>query len=250
MRVAVLSDIHGNLPALEAVLAEVERLSVDRIVLNGDIAAGPLPGDTIDRLVGLGGRAVWVHGNGERVMVAGYDSAGAGADVPGAAEDRGAGRLLTKAQRDRLAGLPLSVTLEVDGLGPVLFCHATPRRDDEIVLVDSAPGRWDTVLAGLTVETVVLGHTHMPFARLAGGRQAVNPGSVGMPYGHAGAAWALLGPGLELRRTAYDVEAAAARLRRSELPWAEDWVKAYVLHHYTGDEALAAFTRMADTSPT
>jgi hypothetical protein len=125
MRVAVLSDIHGNLPALEAVLAEVERLSVDRIVLNGDIAAGPLPGDTIDRLVGLGGRAVWVHGNGERVMVAGYDSAGAGADVPGAAEDRGAGRLLTKAQRDRLAGLPLSVTLGWTGWGRC--CSATPR---------------------------------------------------------------------------------------------------------------------------
>src|SRR6059036_1620073 len=112
MRVAVLSDIHGHLPALEAVLANLEASTVDRIVLNGDIAGGPLPGETLDRLVALGDRAVWVHGNGERMMVAGYDGTPL-PDAPGVAECISAGQLLTRAQRDLLAGLPLTVTMDI-----------------------------------------------------------------------------------------------------------------------------------------
>ena len=119
MRVAVLADIHANLPALEAVLAEAEPLAVDRYVPLGDIAGGPVPAETLDRLAELGDRAVWVHGNGERELVAAFD---AGTVSP-----------LLRRHRDLLAGLPLTVTLDVDGLGPVLFCHATPRRDDDTV---------------------------------------------------------------------------------------------------------------------
>lgn len=241
MRVAVLSDIHGNLPALEAVLAEVDEAAVDRIVLTGDIAAGPLPGDTLDRLAALGDRAVWVRGNADRILVAAFD----GREEPGALADTAAtARLLTRAQRDLIADLPLSVRLEVDGLGSALFCHATPRRDDEVVLVDSPPERFAEVLAGIDADAVVLGHTHMPFARLVGERWVVNPGSVGMPYGHAGASWALLGPAIELRRTHYDAEAAAARLRQSAVPGAGGWVEAYVLHQHSDLEALAVFTPM------
>ena len=239
MRVAVLADIHGNVPALEAVLADIERNPVDRIVLNGDIALGPLPGETIDRLVALGDRVVWVRGNCERLMVDSFDG-GSGPDAR--AEVADTAKLLTKAQRDRLADLPLTVTLDVDGLGPALFCHATPRRDDEFVLVDSPPSRYAAVLAGIDEGVVVLGHTHMPFARLVGERWVVNPGSVGMPYGHAGAAWALLGPAIALRRTMYDLEAAAAQLRRSSLPWASTWVEEYVLNQHTDLEALEVFT--------
>ncbi len=108
MRVAVLADIHGNLPALEAVLAELDRLAVDRVVLNGDIAGGPLPGETLARLTELGERAVWVHGNGERGLVAGFDRAlGSGSGAEAAHEDDLAvGRLLTRAERDLLADLP------------------------------------------------------------------------------------------------------------------------------------------------
>jgi hypothetical protein len=74
----------------------------------------------------------------------------------------------------------------------------------------------------------------------------VNPGSVGMPYGHAGAAWALLGPAIDLRRTAYDVEAAAARLRNAAWPGADTWVENYVLRQATDIEALQVFGRMAE----
>jgi putative phosphoesterase len=241
-RIAVLADIHGNLPALEAVLAEVERLGVDRLVLNGDIAGGPLAGETLDRLADLGERAIWVHGNGERGLVAGFHRA----DDPTAnRHDLEVGRLLSRDQCDRLTGLPMTVTLEVAGLGTALCCHATPRRDDEMLLVDSPPSRYAEALAGVRADVVVLGHTHMPFDRLHDRRRVVNPGSVGMPYGHAGAAWALLGPGVELRRTPYDAVAAAARLAASAWSQAAWWAETYVLRQASDVEALDTFTQIA-----
>jgi predicted phosphodiesterase len=243
MRAAVLADIHANLPALEAVLAEPDVAGADAVVLLGDIALGPMPGPTLDRLAALGDRAVWVHGNCEREMVTAFD----GGEVPGpnAADAIGAAALIGREHRDRLDGLPLTVTLDIDGLGPVLFCHASPRRDDEMVLVDSPPGRWAAALDGVAAATVVCGHTHMPFDRLAGGRRVVNPGSVGMPYGHPGAAWALLGPGVALRQTGYDAEAAARVIGASGYPDARTWAQEYVLNHYSAAEALEAFTAIA-----
>ncbi|SFG45157.1 metallophosphoesterase family protein [Streptomyces mirabilis] len=105
-------------------------------------------------------------------------------------------------------------SLPVHGLGKALFCHATPRDDEEVVLVDSRLDRWREVLSGLDtdIRTVVCGHTHMPFVRLAHGRLVINPGSIGMPYGRAGAHWALLDPGVELRSTAFDIEAAITQV--------------------------------------
>jgi predicted phosphodiesterase len=234
MRVAVLSDIHGHLPALEAVLAEVERAAVDRIVLTGDIASGPMPVPTLHRLLELGDRAVWVRGNGERELV----------DVPDDPPDPvvpWAAAQLTADLRSHLAGLPLTVTLDIDGLGPTLFCHATPRDDEEVALVDSSLQRWAEVLAGRPERTVVLGHTHMPFVRLADRRLVVNPGSVGMPYGRGGAHWALLGPGVELRETGYDTAAACATLAAHGYPAIEEWLDFYVRQTYSDADALAVF---------
>jgi predicted phosphodiesterase len=243
-RVAVLADIHGNLPALNAVLAEPDVLTADLVVLLGDIALGPLPGPTLDRLAELGDRAVWVHGNCEREMVTAFD----GGVVPGpfGAEAAKSAALIGRAHRDRLDGLPLTVTLEVAGLGPVLFCHASPRRDDEMVLVDSPPERWAQVLAGVAEPVVVLGHTHMPFDRLAAGPRVINPGSVGMPYGHDGAAWALLGPEVTLRRTRYDTAAAVAAITAGPYAGAADWAAEYVAQHHSDVAALAAFTEIAE----
>ena len=249
MRVGVLSDIHGNLPALDAVLAEVPPTGVDALVLTGDVAAGPLPVETIDRLAGLPWPVHWIRGNGERAMVTAFDS-----DGPLAEDETGdgwAGRQLTESQRDLLAGAPLSVTLDVDGLGEVLFCHGSPRRDDEILLVDSPPAVFAEALAGVRPATVVCGHTHMPFDRLAAGHRVVNPGSVGMAYGPPGAYWAVLGPTVELRRTPFDAEAAAAQITgRSSSPVASEFAQNYVLNPPDADAALAAFTeRAAGTRP-
>src|SRR3954452_7333086 len=244
VRVAVLADIHGNLPALEAVLAEADVAAADRVVLLGDCALGPMPGESLDLLASLGERAVWVHGNCEREIVAAYD--GEAVPGPNGESARAAASLLQPRHRALLVGLPLTVSLDVDGLGPVLFCHATPRRDDEFVLVDSPLPVWSRALAGVEEHVVVVGHTHMPFDRLVGGRRAVNPGSVGMSYGVPGACWALLGPGITLRSTSYDGELAAVRIRSGGHPDAAAWADEYVLARYGDAEALAAFTPLVD----
>lgn len=247
MRVAVLADIHGNLPALEAVLAEPDVAAADRVVLLGDIALGPLPAESLDLLDSLGGRAVWVHGNCEREVVTAYD--GMPARGPEADGALATAALLDRRQRDLLDGLPLTVTLDCEGLGPVLFCHATPRRDDEVVLVDSPLAAWDRALDGVEQRLVVMGHTHMPFDRLVDRRRVVNPGSVGMSYGAPGACWALLGPAVGLRRTAYDVEAAVARIRAGAHPDAAEWAREYVVAPPSDAEALEVFTELVDPVP-
>ncbi|MGW7516138.1 metallophosphoesterase family protein [Streptomyces sp. NPDC054796] len=234
--VAVLSDIHGVLPALEAVLAEPDVRAADRIVLTGDLAAGPLPVETLDALEALGERALWIRGNADRELA---EARPTGDPVT----DWAAGRI-SAAQRARLAALPLTAELDVEGLGRVLFCHATPRDDAEVVLVDSRTERWNEVTAGLDagVGTVVCGHTHVPFTRVVHGRTVVNPGSVGMPYGRPGAHWALLGPGITLRRTPYDYAAARARIAAaSAFPDADAWAGEYVHARSSAEDALAAF---------
>ncbi|TGN73858.1 metallophosphoesterase [Streptomyces bauhiniae] len=240
-RVAVLSDIHGVLPALEAVLAEPEVAAADRIVVTGDIAAGPQPAEVLDLLRGLGDQVLWLGGNADRELV--EYRRGERTEIP---DPIGvfAARALRAEQVDLLASLPATLTLRVRGLGEVLFCHATPRDDEEVVLVDSRPGRWAEVLDGVPpgVGTVVCGHTHMPYVRLAHGRLIVNPGSVGMPYGRPGAHWGLLGPGADLRVTAYDIPEAVARLTADcAYPDIAAWADCYLRARVTDTEALAAF---------
>ena len=243
--VAVLADIHGNLPALNAVLGEADVAAADAVVLLGDIALGPMPAETLDMLAGLGERAVWVHGNCEREMVTAFD--GGEVPEPNGPQATASAALITRPHRDMLDGLPLTVALEVEGLGACVFCHASPRRDDEMLLVDSPVERWDTALSGLDADarTIVLGHTHMQFDRLAAGYRVINPGSVGMPYGPPGAHWALLGPSVSLRHTPYDTTAAAEVIAASRYPDGGEWAREYVLHHYSDTEALKAFTQIA-----
>ena len=241
--VAMLSDVHGVLPALRAVLAEPEVADADAVVLLGDLASGPLPAQTLDLLAGLGDRAIWIAGNGEREL---RDLA-LGADVEPPDEiSVWAARQLRPDHLDLIAALPRTATITVEGLGDVLCCHATPRDDAEVVLVDTPIPRWQEVLAGVaeTVRTVACGHTHMPFVRLVDRRAIVNPGSVGMPYGSPGAHWALLGDGrgISLRRTEYDTEAAAEEIiAESSYPDIDAWVDFFVRSPASDLEALAAF---------
>ena len=242
--VAVLSDVHGVLPVLDAVLAEPDVAAADGIVLLGDIALGPMPAESLDLLDSLGERAVWVHGNCEREVITAYD----GRSLPGPDADgaRATAALLEERHRDLLDGLPLTVSLDVDGLGSALFCHATPRRDDDMALVDSPVAVWQRALEGVSEGLVVVGHTHMPFDRLVDWRRVVNPGSVGMSYGAAGACWALLGPTVQLRRTSYDVDDAAAYIRAGSHPDAEAWAAEYVLAPPGDVEALEVFGKLVD----
>ncbi|MCX4469616.1 metallophosphatase family protein [Micromonospora sp. NBC_01655] len=238
-RVAVLSDVHGALPPLEAVLAEPDVAAADLIVLTGDVVAGPQPVEVLDLLASLGDRVHWVGGNADRELVEARAGKPSDIDVSNWAAEQ-----LRDDQVEWLAGLPLTVTLPVAGLGEVLFCHATPRDDEEIVLVDSRMARWAEVLSGVpaAVGTVVCGHTHMPFTRLVDRRLVVNAGSIGMPYGGPGADWALLGPGAQLRRTAFDVDAACARVAtESGFPDAAAWADEYLRSRHSDADALAVF---------
>lgn len=238
--VAVLSDVHGVLPVLEAVLAEPDVASADLVVVCGDHAAGPMPVETLDALAALGERAVLVRGNADRELV--EVARGGTSEHP---ESQWAGEQLRPDQVDLLAGLPHPVTLEVGGCGPVVACHGSPRDDDEVVLVDTRLERWGEAFAGLPadVRTVLCGHTHMPFARLVDRRWVVNPGSIGMPYGRPGGAWALLRGGqVSLRHTEVDLDAVCDRVvAESGYEDREAWVEEYLRGRYSDADALPVF---------
>jgi putative phosphoesterase len=196
LRVAALYDIHGNLPALEAVLAEVD---ADVILVGGDFVAGPWPAETLERLRSLDGDVRFIRGNADREVVE---------EAQGLAPPEVMEFVRERLDADDFAllrSLPLTETIEVNGLGRVLFCHATPRNDEEIFTRISPDAHWRAALDGTDADVVVCGHTHIQFDRTVDDVRLVNAGSVGMPYEHEpGAYWAVLGPGLELRRTPYE----------------------------------------------
>ena len=240
---AVLADIHGVLPVLDAVLAEPEVRAADRIVVCGDHAAGPQPAEVLDRLSALDD-VVLVRGNADRDLVA-LARGEYPADEQPYPVDAWAAAQLTPAHVELLAGLPHPVILEVEGFGPVAFCHGSPRDDNEVVLVDTRLERWAEAFAGLPDEiaTVVCGHTHMPFARLVDRRLVVNPGSVGMPYGRPGGHWALLrSGGVSLRRVEVDIAAAVgAVIDGSAYPGRAEWADEYLRGEISDADAIAAF---------
>jgi putative phosphoesterase len=242
MGVAVLSDIHGVLPALDAVLAEPGVRDAERIVVTGDIAAGPQPAQVLDRLSSLSEQVVWVRGNCERELV---DLARDPSRTVPFAISRYAADQLDSEHVALLDNLPHPVMLEVDGFGPVLFCHGTPRDDNEIVLVDTRLERWAEAFADVPddVRTIVCGHTHMPFVRLVDRRLVVNAGSVGMSYGSLGADWVLLDRGaVTVRSTLYDVEAARAAIRATcDYPDIDEWTDEYLYARNSDAEAIAVF---------
>ncbi len=203
----LLYDIHGNLPALEAVLADADRAGVERFVLGGDYALfGAWPADTIKRLRELD--ASWIRGNVDRW-----------ADDPGedelAAQVRGAiARCRELLDRDSVA--ELGALPERLVLGDTLYCHASPISD--VRGFAPTPSADDAeLLAGVEESRVVLGHTHLQFSRTTdSGIELVNPGSVGIPCdGDHRAAWALVlaDRTVRMRRVAYDFQASADAVR-------------------------------------
>ena len=242
--VAALFDIHGNLPALEAVLDEFRRLSVDEVIVGGDVFPGPMPMAVLERLNRLEMPVRFIRGNGDRVVLA----AKAGRDiseVPEPFQDvvRWCARHLDDEREGRIAAWPLTLRTRVEGLGEVLFCHATPRSDTQIFTKLTAENRLRPLFDPLEVSVIVCGHTHMPFDRRVGNTRVVNAGSVGMPFGAPGAYWALLGPGLELRRTEYDLRQAADRVRATPYPRAEEFAARNIIAPPSEEEMLQAFAR-------
>jgi predicted phosphodiesterase len=196
MRVAALYDIHGNLPALEAVLAEVPTDAT--ILLGGDYVYGPFPTETLECLRRLGKRAIWLRGNCDRELSE-PGTGPASLDVLDWVRDR-----LSPDDIRFLHRLPTTATLTIDGLGEVFFCHATPRNDVDF-FTDVTPARQlEPLLADAKAATIVCGHSHLQFERTVAGKDVINAGSVGMAYeDEPGAYWALLGATVELRRSPF-----------------------------------------------
>ena len=239
MRIAALYDIHGNLPALDAVLADVRAARVDHIVIGGDVLPGPMPRECLDRLFDLDIPLQCIHGNGDREV-----NAPTGA-VPEVYQEsmRWNADELRPEDTQRLASWPLTVRMNTAVLGDVLFCHATPRNDTEIFTRLTSDEMLLPIFGGLNTSVVVCGHTHMQFDRRVGGVRVINAGSIGMPFADPGAYWLLLADDVELRRTPYDLEDAARRIRATRYPKAEEFASRYVLKPPTEQEMLEAFSR-------
>jgi putative phosphoesterase len=202
MRVAALYDIHGNVPALESALAGVASAGVDVIVIGGDVAEGPQPVETLDLLESVDLPLRWLRGNCDRKP------------------SEWVIERLDERRVSWLTTLPPTARVEVGGLGPVLFCHGSPRSDEDVVTAVSDPDRVAPMLAGVDESIVVSGHTHVQFDRSVAGHRLINAGSIGMPYqGVAGRAfWTILGPDVEPRSSAFDADAFAAILRSTGYP--------------------------------
>ena len=240
MNAAALYDVHGNLLALEAVLAEVPADSM--VVVGGDVVSGPMPAETLAALRELGHRACFIRGNADREVTAGSTEFHAGW-----VRDR-----LDPAELEFLEALDDTVVLDVDGLGPTLFCHASPRSDLESITMFTPDDRLRPMLAAVEQRTVVCGHTHRQFDRRLDGTRVVNAGSVGRPYeGRQGAFWVLLGPDVEHRRTGYDVDAMLDAAAAAGYPGADELRENQRDEMPDADEVAAFFERGAqEQAPT
>jgi putative phosphoesterase len=253
-RVAAIYDVHGNLPALEAVLADLESVTPDLIVVGGDVVAGPMPTEVLDRLAVLGESICFLRGNADREVVAAYDHRcyADATDVTDPAERAAAyaASKINRRHRDLLASFAERLVVEVEGVGQVLFCHGSPRSDEEIVTTATTEGRLREIIAEVDQDLVVCGHTHAQFDRRVGTKRVINAGSVGMPYQGkpVGAFWLLVGAdGVSLRRSDYDLHRAVRRIRATGYPDAEEmaqilleppdpeWVADFFEHQAAGD---------------
>jgi putative phosphoesterase len=231
VRIAVLNDIHGNLPALEAVLPHVGH--ADLVVVGGDVAAGPMPAEVLDLLTAIKAPVRWVRGNADRELL----------DPP--ADDTLAARVarfaasrLGASHRDLLASF--EATIVEDGM---LFCHGTPRSDTEIVTKFTPDDVIGNILNSVAERLVIAGHVHHQFDRKVGSQRWLNAGSVGLPYeGRPGAFWLLLDAGdPHFRCNHYDIDAAAKRIRASGIPDPDEFLSASLLEPMPRDDVATLF---------
>lgn len=245
MRVAAIYDIHANLPALEAVVEEIRRVAVDRIVVGGDVLPGPMPRESIAYLLNLEIPVQFIRGNGDREVLAsmrGTESA----SLPEAALEqiRWNARQLEPEHEELLASWPETTRVSIKDGTEVLFCHATPRNDTDIFTRLTTEESLAPIFDGLGISIVVCGHTHMQFERMVGSTRVLNAGSVGMPFGEPGAYWLLLGEEIEFRRTSYALDEAAGRVIRTNFPGARHFAEHFVIRPPSEAQMLEIYRRV------
>ena len=257
MRVAALFDVHANLPALDAVLEDVRAAGVDLIVFGGDIVPGPMMRETFTRILNLDIPAQFIYGNGELGVLAQINASSpdavtywgttGGAPLPEPLKEvvRWSARQVLPEHARAMAGWPMTLRLSIPGLGNVLFCHGTPHSETDAFTRLTPEDVLLPVFDGLGADIVVCGHTHMQFDRMIGATRVVNAGSVGMPFGRTGADWLLFGPDVELQNTSYDLNEAAARVRGTAYPQAEEFAATSILNPPSESQILKVFTRIS-----
>ncbi len=239
MKIAAIYDIHANLPALQAVLDDIEQCNVDLVIVGGDVIAGPMPSATLAALQNFARPMQFILGNAEAELL----RCVAGAPINGLteradAEARWQASVLSTPEIDFIASWANIISLHVAGLGEVLFCHATPHSNIEIFTTQSDAARLRQLFQPLTADYVICGHTHMPFQRTLDDLQIINAGSVGMPFGKTGADWLLIDAAPQLRHTDYDLNAAARVISASNYPEATEFATNNVLQSPSQAQAL------------
>lgn len=223
-RVAAIYDIHGNASALDAVLSDVERCGVDTIVFGGDLAWGPQPRLIMERVMSLSGNVHFIKGNADREVGERY-GVEQGLDDGIAQINQWCSDQLTQEQLEFLNGLQENVTVNIDGLGEVLFVHGSPRSDEEAIRRDTPEAEIEPMVISVRQSTIVCGHTHIQFDRTILGKRIINAGSVGLQSAARGACWASIGPEMDLRETGYDYQEASEQILQSGVPMASDFAE-------------------------
>jgi len=248
MRIAALYDIHGNLPALEAVLHKIRQEEVGLIVIGGDVVPGPMPLETFRSLLALEIPTKFIVGNTDREVLSQMDGVETAwfrtAPEPWREPVRWTSQKLQPEHKKLIAGWSATYRLEFPTLGNILFCHATPRNDTDIFTRLTSEDRLLPIFKEVEDPIVVCGHTHMQFDRKIGEIRVVNAGSVGMPFGETGAQWLFIDREIELRKTEYDLEEAADRIRDTSYPQAEDFATQYILNPPSEEVMLEVYEKV------
>jgi predicted phosphodiesterase len=243
VRIAALYDVHGNLPALEAVVQEIRQLEIDQVVVGGDVVPGPMQNEALQCLLDLPFPVQFIQENCEVAVLA----AAAGREI-GRMPEQAKQAVRWSAQQfqpealEGLASWPKTLRIQVPGLGPVLFCHGTPRDENEYFTRLTPEDHLLQIFAGTDASVIVCGHTHMQFDRMVGNIRVVNAGSVGMPFGPPGAYWLLIGPDIELRRTSYDLQKAAEQVLETNFPQAQEFAERAILQPPSEEQMLEVLT--------
>lgn len=240
MQIAAIYDIHGNLPALEAVLRDIGREEVDLVLVGGDVVPGPMPRETLHCLLDLDLPVQFIQGNGEAAVLAEMEGRESAVPEPFQAVIRHSAHQL-QSEHDLLANWAKTFRVSTDGVGEVLFCHATPRNNTEIFTRLTPEDRIRPAFVGVGEQLVVCGHTHMQFDRTIASIRVVNAGSVGMPFGKPGAYWLTIGRNIEFRHTLYDLVRAAERIQETTYPDAIDFATHNVLQPPSEEKMFSSY---------
>lgn len=242
MAIAALYDIHGNLPALEAVMKELEKYEVDLLVIGGDILPGPFASECLDLLLKSPLKMKFILGNCEEEYIKQMDTTYL-SPLPDQVFEQFEWVRQTLVPFQELFISEWPVSLEVDGgkLGKILFCHGTPQDTNEIFTPKTSEERLLEIFSPVKADLIVCGHTHFQFDFEVDKKRIVNAGSVGMPVGKQGAFWLLIDEEPRLMQTIYDYQEAATRVKATAFPNALDFVDKAILNPPSLDSMLQVF---------